>query len=189
MERIKLFGTGALVVCALSLAVLPVSSASAKDVLQLNENGVAAANEAPAELAIDLAGCFPTGQGHLTGNDGKKVTATMTHNETPECGKEGSTLTGAISSETLETNGNLDLAGSVTITEDANLVSGPCIYTYKKFKFKGAKVSGPAEFSGKVAGKLVKGGSNADCPKASDANIALDLFDQSFEPFEVALVP
>jgi hypothetical protein len=190
MKRFKLFGTGALAVCALSLAVLPVSSASAaKSVLQLDEGATRAANEAPSFLTIEIDGCFSRDHGHLTGNDLATVTAVTTESE-GECGIEGSSIAGSIEKAAVTSKGKFTLTGSLTVTEREDEPTGPCTYLFSKWKLK-TTVPGPVEFSGTVAGKLDKAFSNnKDCAKKVEEEAVIRLRELTDgAPFEAVLVP
>jgi hypothetical protein len=187
MKRMKLFGTGALAVCALSLAVLPVSSASAaKDVLQLNEGETKAANEAPASLDILIATCISRNHGHLTGNDLATVTQVTTDTEDGSC-SENHSITGSITKASLSSKGKFSLTGSLTVTKEENEEAGPCEYLFSKWKLT-AKAPGPVNIEANVTGKLVKAASNKDCAKTETKTITVGLED-SLEPFNAVLVP
>lgn len=188
MQRFKILGVGLLAVCALSLVALPMSAAwakKAKPVLQLNEGETAAGAEAPALLAVDMTGCFPSSVGHLTGNDAATVKYVPTESE-DGCGREGTSMTGGFTEVSMTDKGALTLTGSVTIAEEVE--AEHCSYTYKKFKLKLA-IPGPVKYNGTASGKLDKAGSGKKCPKTGTTGLVVDLYALlgDFEPFTAVL--
>ncbi len=189
MKGFKLLGAGLLAGCALLLVALPVSAAwakKAKPVLQLNEKGGPAVNEAPTYFAVVIAGCFSYNDGHLTGNDAKTVTAVTTSN-VDECGFDKE-MTGSISKVEVTTKGKLTLTGSLTVTKEVEEETGPCKYVFSKWKLN-IKVPGPVEYGGTVTGKLDKKGSNKDCEKTAEKEVVVGLspLENPAEYFEAVL--
>ena len=74
MRHVKVLGLCLAAVFALAAMTASAASAKGKPVLQLNEGGTKAGNEAPTSAVVAFAQCFSYNGGHLTGNDAKTVT-------------------------------------------------------------------------------------------------------------------
>jgi len=187
MKGFKVRGAGFLAVCALLLVAMPVSAASAKGVLQLNEGETQASPEAPGFIAIDLASCNIENIGHLTGNDASTVKLTTTTLE-DECGREGSTMTGELKEASMSSKGKLGLTGTLTVTE----ILPPeltCSYVYSKWKLT-FKVPGPVEFGGTATGKLSKAVSSKGCPKTDTQSLSVKIVAiGDLKAFDAVVVP
>jgi len=186
MKGFKLLSAGVLAVCALLLVAMPVSAASAKSVLQLDEGETAAPPEAFAYIAFDLASCGPENVGHLTGNDAATIKLVTTTIE-DECGREGSSMTGEIKEAELTSKGKITLIGSVTIKEEKE--GQTCSYTFSKFKNLAFTVPGPVEYNGSAAGKLTKTGNSKSCPKSATKTLSVTIAGTGAQPFNAVLVP
>ncbi len=162
MRRFKLFGVGALAVCALSLAALPVSAAWAKSkgVLQFDEGETPAANEAKGAITFSLDTCIIRSTGHLTGNDAASIKLVTTESES-SC-NEAVSESGSIKEATMSSKKKLTMTGSITINEETE--AGHCIYVFSKFKGTFA-IPGPVSEVQTLSGKLSKAGSAKTCAK------------------------
>ncbi len=190
MRHVKVLGLCLVAVFALAAMTASGASAKAGAVLQLNEGVTKAGNEAPASAVVAFAQCYSFNSGHLTGNDAATVTqvATATVNECAE-GKE---LTGGFTSAAVSAKGTLTLTGSLTLTKEIGEETGPCKYTFSKWKKLKFTLGGPLNLETPVTGKLVKAGSNKDCAKtaAKEANVGLQYPSGPFEAvFNAVLVP
>jgi len=193
MKRFKVLWMSALAVCALTLAALPVSSASAKaPVLQLNEGETKAAEDASAEIEVEVEACHAHVQGHLTGNDAKTVKVATTGTSF-RCPRE-TAASGAITEASMTSKGALTLKGSIIYSEQKEEVgpkgeAGICAYTFKKFKGTFA-IPGPvtSEYTG--TGTLVSH-SPKGCEKKLSTTVTVTVrypFMARTEIFEAALV-
>ncbi len=186
MRHIKVLGLCLAAVFALAAMTASGASAKAAAVLQLNEEGHKAAAEAPALLAIDMTGCFPTSFGHITEpNPGATVGYVATEKEA-SCGREGASMTGGFTAASISAKKKLlTLTGSVTITEEIG--GEPCSYTYSKGLNKlPITVPGSFAYTGTITGK--KSAGSKKCPKTDTSGLNVELYSlATFTPFEVVV--
>ena len=150
--------------------------------LQLNEAGKAAANEAPAQIALELDGCALVASGHLAGNPAKEVTVDGGPGVQRSCA-EGSSISGTLTSVTLTQKGQLKVQASVTVANSASA----CEYSFTRFKASAFKIPGPALFEGTAAGVLSKT-SPKTCEKKLAGKWVMELTNAASERFETELI-
>lgn len=192
MKGNKLFGAGFLLVVALLLVAIP-ASASAKTLLQFDEEGVAAASGATAYTVLNIdepAGCAAKAEGKVVTNPSKKVvvTATTLGAEGYErcSARSGASESGHIEETAWESSGTLKVKASIQLT----FPTGPCAYVFSKFKPEKSTYPGQTGTRGEVTGKLnkkVSSKTKGACAKTMTTGYGISVLDEEEETFETEL--
>lgn len=172
MRRFQLFSIGVLAVVGVML--MAVSGASAAKLLTVTEAGEPVTVGHTADVGLSLESCFSFNNGSLTANHASKVTAAATANAAQECGEEGFSETGVITSAQLTGSGKAGLKGKLEIS-----MPGPCVYKYTSFKGV-FEVPGEVFIIGTVTGKLNKKPSSESCEKTKSTTFIADLTGEPF---------
>ena len=185
MKGNKLFGAGFLLIVALLLVAIP-ASASAKTLLQFNEESGPATSGAAADTVITVGQeCTAEAKGTVVANPASKVVVKAPTAGSEECTKAGVSESGHIEETTWETSGTLKVKGKIEITYSGP--SGPCVFAFTKFTVPKLTYPSDTFVQGESTGKLNKKASNKTknaCEKKLTKKFILDVQDGEEEPFE-----
>lgn len=188
MRRFKMYGGGALLLVALLLVAVP-ASASAKTLLQFNEEEVPAASGAVAFTTFNIGQeCAAKAEGVVVKNPEKKivVTAPALGSEGYErCTKAGVSESGHVEESTWESSGKLKMKAAIQIS-----YPGPCVYEFTKYTVPTITLPGYTFVKGETTGKLNKEKSSKTkgaCEKKLTKQFSLNVQDIEEESFEAEL--
>jgi hypothetical protein len=171
MKRSNVFGVALLAMLAMPAVTASGARAGAwarPDLVLFSQGTPAPVGEtAYAEILVDE--CAVTTEGTLTANNKPSDTAAFSANVEEGCGKAGYSITGAVNSAKLSSDGTMSFTSTITLN-----VPGPCNYSITKysvpFNTNGDEATGG---EGKGTARLSKKGSSKSCPKALTASAAL----------------
>jgi hypothetical protein len=179
MKGMKGLGAALLTALALTVAVLPASSAfAAAKTLTLTSSEAPVANGSPGDTGLLIAECVLFAEGTVSGNGTSKVKLTGSKAASAEC-PEGESISGTVTEAQLSSKGTISLKAAIDLT-----LAGPCIYAFKSIKST-FSVPGSVNFEGTAVGKLSKKGSAPTCTKTTSQFYAGDAAPEPFgEPFQ-----